>query len=108
MIKKQIMPQKNMPKTIGNTVSLCKTLTKAETPAPVIICMNPINAEALPALYVNGANAKAVQLGTNNPSENKKVKINAINKLGVSRFKPSKAIKSMETNNSVKLDIVII
>ena len=106
-MKKQTDPQKNIPKTIGKTVPLCKRLTKAETPAPVIIWINPINADALPALYVNGAKAKAVQLGTNNPSESKKVKIMAIKMLGESRSNPNKENIKTEIPSNTKLAKVI-
>ena len=102
-----MVPQKNIPKTIGNVVPLCKRLTSAEIPAPVIIWINPINAEALPALYVNGAKAKAVQFGTNNPSENKNVKIIAIKSAGDNKSNPNKTNIKIDMKTKTTLEIVI-
>ena len=56
---------------IGIAVPLLNNPTNAEEPAPSAICIEPINAEALPASFVNGAIESAEELGKLNPWQHK-------------------------------------
>ena len=60
---------------MGNDVPFCKTLTIADITAPILIWIKPISADALPALWLNGAIESADALGNINPWQHKNINI---------------------------------
>lgn len=101
-------PANAIPSSIGNRVSLCIAPTNADSEAPHTICKKPINAEALPAVFLKGANAIAVALGTNNPKQNRKLNINVIKIPKVINLNPYKATINIATMNRIPEAAVII
>ena len=63
---------------IGMGVELLKRLTRKAPNDPIPICNAPINAEALPALRVNGCIQSADVLGKTNPTQVRKRNKNAM------------------------------
>lgn len=63
---------------IGIAVPLLKILTSAVDIAPIPNCIAPINAEAVPAFFVKGANESAEELGNANPCVLRKTHIKKI------------------------------
>lgn len=59
--------QKAIIPTIGMAVLLCRKLTIAEIIAPAPIRQLPINADALPVCFLNGANESAEVFGPVKP-----------------------------------------
>lgn len=53
--------------TMGMAVPLLNALTEMDDKAPIVICMPPINAEALPAFFSKGAIDRAEVLGKIKP-----------------------------------------
>ena len=56
---------------IGKVVGLLKTLTIADINAPTLIWINPIRADAFPALEAKGAMESADAFGNKNPWQHK-------------------------------------
>lgn len=69
------MAQQAITPVMGIAVWFCKRLTNADVHAPMPIWMAPINAEALPALWPNGARESADELGNVKPWQHKKIKM---------------------------------
>ena len=63
---------------IGMGVALLKRLTRKAPNDPMPICNAPINAEALPALRVNGCMQSADVFGNTNPTQVRKRNKNAM------------------------------
>lgn len=63
---------------IGQTTSAANILIDAEAKAPKPICKAPINADALPAFFVNGAKESAEALGLIKPKHAKNSAIKPI------------------------------
>lgn len=64
---KLLIAQMHITAHIGIAVPLLKILTSAVDIAPIPNCIAPINAEAVPAFFVKGANESAEELGNANP-----------------------------------------
>src|SRR5258708_1738634 len=63
---------------MGRAVWLFSQLTVAEVKAPMLICIPPIRAEAVPAFLLKGARDSAEELGKIQPWQHKKRKIKKI------------------------------
>ncbi|MNR44494.1 hypothetical protein D3C85_1632450 [compost metagenome] len=63
---------------IGQTTSAANILIAADASAPKPICSAPINAEALPAFFVNGAKESAEAFGLIKPKQPKNKAIKAM------------------------------
>src|SRR5690348_15774969 len=81
--------------TMGTAVLLKNKPTSAEATAPQPICNAPINAEAIPAPFVNGAIANAAELGNVNPWQLRNKKIRKI-----VEYKPRNPVKVPATSNT--------
>jgi hypothetical protein len=77
-IKKLVTAQTHITAAIGIAVPLFKILTNAVDTAPMPNCIAPINAEAVPAFFVNGAKESADELGNAKPCVLRKIQIKKI------------------------------
>ena len=89
------MAQQAITPVIGIAVWFCKTLTSADVPAPMVIWIAPISADALPALCPNDARESADALGKTKPCVHRKIKMRKI--VTNKSFQPKKVMEAMVT-----------
>jgi len=77
-MEKLAIAQHAITPVMGRALWLLKKLTMAVESEPMPICRAPSNADALPAILVNGASERAEVLGNVNPWQLRKINIKSI------------------------------